>query len=69
VGRDVALFLFVFAGIAAGQAVYWFVAGTYLDQSQIRNVLVVLQLLIGVAALVWLGRKLRRSSDASHSKD
>jgi hypothetical protein len=67
VSRGAAAFLFFFAGLAAGQAVYWFIGGAYMDHSQVRNILVVLQLLIGVATMVWLAQKLRRAADPSRS--
>ena len=35
--------------------------------AQGRNVLVVMQLLVGVAAMFWLRKKLRRPARASHS--
>jgi hypothetical protein len=57
--RGVVAFLFVFAGLAAGHAVHWFAGGASVDRSQLRNLLVVLQLRIGVAAMLSLARKLR----------
>jgi hypothetical protein len=67
VSRGVAQLLFFFVAMAAGDAVYWFIGGAYQSQSQVRNALVVGQLLICVVAMLWLVAKLRRSVRAPQS--
>jgi hypothetical protein len=66
--RSAAVFLFFFAGLAAGEAVHWFVGGSYLDHARLRNFLVVLQLLIGVVSMLWLGNKLRSVAGAPYAE-
>jgi len=67
VSRGVAALFFFFVALAAGDAAYWFIGGAYQAHSQVRNTLVVGQLLICVVAMLWLGLKLRRSVRAPQS--
>jgi hypothetical protein len=57
--RNAVLGLLV-AALLAGQAAYWFASGESAAHSAVRNVLVVVQLAIGLAAAVGFARRLRR---------
>jgi hypothetical protein len=54
----------ILGGLLAGQAIYWFIGGEYMEHSTIRNVLVVMQLAVSLGAVVWYARKARSRVDS-----
>jgi hypothetical protein len=46
-------FLLLVGAFVAGDAGYWFIGGNYHDYSTVRNLLVALQFILGMA-MIWL---------------
>jgi hypothetical protein len=64
-GKQNAVFGLLFGALLAGQACYWFIGGEYMEHSTIRNVLVVMQLAVGLGTMGWFVRKARSGVDNS----
>lgn len=54
--------------IIAGHAGYWFIGGNYHEASTVRNLLVGLQFIVGVA-LFFYGWKIDKSTNNKHPEE
>ena len=51
------LFVFLVTIVIVAPAIHYFIAGDNFDNSIFRNILVGIQILVGIALLVFFGRK------------
>jgi hypothetical protein len=55
------LMFMILGALLAGQALHWFIGGTFTAHSNVRNLLVIGQCAIGIGLLIWASRRPTRT--------